>query len=248
MRTQIIILHRYAYGDSSWIVKALSPDVGILSLLVKGAKSKNSCFKAGIDPFALSEIEIRYNLHKGNSSLIIPKEAYLQNYFPKMRSNLQSLAAAQLMAEILLKLGNGKSYASEEFKWMLNNLEFLELNAIQENSVSIWLQKLCNILGYAPTLLKCGQCGQEILQSPADLWPASGGAICKNCLGKRKSSYDPAFLQELGNFASGKSEEKQISWQRIENFFLGHLKIHTGLLDNLRSYEWLLETRRLGNG
>jgi len=249
MRTQIIILHRYAYGDTSWIVKALSPDVGILSLLVKGAKAKNSQFKAGIDPFAHSEIEIRYNRHRGNSSLIIPKEAYLQNYFPKMRSNLQSLATAQLMAEILLKLGNGRSHASEEFKWLLNNLEYLELNnAVKENSLSLWLHKLCDILGYAPTLLKCGQCGQEILQGPADLWPALGGAICKNCLGKRKSSYDPAFLQELGSFANGKSEEKQISWQRIENFFLGHLKVHTGLLDNLKSWEWLLETRRLGSG
>ncbi|MDR2732497.1 MAG: recombination protein O N-terminal domain-containing protein, partial [Fibromonadaceae bacterium] len=69
MRTQIIVLHRYAYGDSSWIVKALSPDAGILSLLVKGAKSKNSRFKTGIDPLAHSEIEIRYNRHKGNSSL-----------------------------------------------------------------------------------------------------------------------------------------------------------------------------------
>ena len=249
MRTQIIILHRYAYGDTSWIVKALSPDVGILSLLVKGAKSKNSQFKAGIDPLAHSEIEIRYNRHRGNSSLIIPKEAYLQNYFPKMRSNLQSLAMAQLMAEILLKLGNERSHASEEFKWLLNNLEYLELNnTIKENSLSLWLHKLCDILGYAPTILKCGQCGQEILQSPADLWPALGGAICKNCLGKRKSSYDPAFLQELGSFANGKSDEKQISWQRIENFFLGHLKVHTGLLDNLRFYEWLLETRRLGSG
>jgi DNA repair protein RecO (recombination protein O) len=248
LRTQIIILHRYAYGDSSWIVKALSPDVGILSLLVKGAKSKNSQFKAGADPFAHSEIEIRYNRHKGNSSLIIPKEAYLQNYFPKMRSNLQSLAVAQLMAEILLKLGNEKSHASEEFKWLLNNLEYLELNIVQKDSLSLWLHKLCDILGYAPTLLKCGQCGQELLQSPADLWPASGGAICKSCLGKRKSSYDPVFLQELGNFANGKNDERQISWQRIENFFLGHLKVHTGLLDNLRSWEWLLETRRLGSG
>jgi len=249
MRTQIITLHRYAYGDSSWIVKALSPDVGILSLLVKGAKSKNSQFKAGIDPLAHSEIEIRYNRHRGNSSLIIPKEAYLQNYFPKMRLNLQSLAMAQLMAEILLKLGNGRSHASEEFKWLLNNLEYLELNNnVKENSLSVWLHKLCDILGYAPTLLKCGQCGEEILQGPADLWPALGGAICKNCLGKRKSSYDQAFLQELGSFANGKSEEKQISWQRIEHFFLGHLKVHTGLLDNLRSYEWLLETRRLGSG
>ncbi|MCL2100368.1 MAG: DNA repair protein RecO [Fibromonadales bacterium] len=244
MRTQIIVLHRYAYGDSSWIVKALSPDVGILSLLVKGAKSKKSPFKTGIDPLAHSEIEIRYDRHK-NSSLIIPKEAALQNYFPKMRSNLQSLASAQLMAEILLKLGKEKSHAAEEFKWLLNNLKYLELNAIKENSLSLWLHELCDILGYAPTLSKCGRCGQELLQGPADLWPALGGAVCKVCLGIRKSSYDPIFLQELGNFANGKSHEKQISWQRIENFFLGHLKNHTGALENLRSWEWLTETRRL---
>jgi len=241
LRTQIIVLHRYAYSNSSWIVKAISPDVGVLSLLVKGAKSKNSPFKAGIDSLVHSEIEIpRY---KGNSSLIIPKEAYLQNYFPKMRSNLQSLASAQLMAEILLKLGNGKSHAAEEFKWLLNNLECLELNTIKENSLSLWLHKLCDILGYAPTLSKCGQCGQELLQ-PADLWPALGGAVCKNCLGERKSGYDPAFLQELGNFANGKSNQRN-SWQRIENFFLGHLRVHTGALENLKSWEWLLETRRL---
>jgi DNA repair protein RecO (recombination protein O) len=248
MRTQIIVLHRYAYGDSSWIVKALSPDLGILSLLVKGAKSKNSKFKASIDPLAHSEIEIRYNRCKGNSSLIIPKEAFLQNYFQKMRTNLQSLAAAQLMAEILLKLGNNSSYAAEEFKWLLNNLEYLELNDANENSLSLWLHKLCDILGYAPMLLNCGLCGQKLLQAPADLWSSVGGAVCQSCLGERKPGYDPVFLQELGNFANGKNNLKQNSCQRIENFFLGHLKVHAGALDNLRSYEWLVETRRLASG
>jgi DNA repair protein RecO (recombination protein O) len=244
MRTQIIVLHRYAYRDSSWIVRALSPDVGILSLLVKGAKSKNSPFRAGIDPLAHSEIEIRYNRHRG-TPLIIPKEVYLQNYFPKIRSDLQNLAAAQLMAEILLKLGSDESYAAAEFKWLLNNLKCLELHDVRENSLSIWLHKLCDILGYAPRLSRCGQCGQELLQDGlADLWPALGGAVCKNCLGERKPSYDKIFLQELGDFVNGKSNI-QNSWQRIENFFLGHLRMHTGV-PNLRSWEWLLETRRLG--
>jgi DNA repair protein RecO (recombination protein O) len=241
-------LHRYSYGDTSWIVKALSPDVGILSLLVKGAKAKNSPFKAGIDPLAHSEIEIRYNRHKGNSSLIIPKEVFLQNYFSKMRLNLQSLAAAQLMAEILLKLGSGSSHAEAEFKWLLNNLECLELHSMQENSMSVWLHKLCDILGYAPVLSKCGQCGQELAQGPADLWPALGGAVCFDCLGAKKSSYDSLFLQELGNFVRGKNNLQQSSWQRIENFFVGHLRSHTGALENLRSWDWLIETRRLADG
>jgi len=200
MRTQIIVLHRYAYGDSSWIVKGLSPDVGILSLLVKGAKAKNSPFRAGIDPLAHSEIEIRYNKHKGNSSLIIPKEASLRNYFPKMRSNLQSLASAQLMAEILLKLGNenSNSFSEKEFKWLLNNLEYLELNSVKENSLSLWLDSLCDILGYAPRLSRAQK---------EELWAQKT--------------------------------------QRIESFFLSHLKIHTGALENLKTWDWLLETRRL---
>jgi DNA repair protein RecO (recombination protein O) len=217
-----------------------------LSLLVKGAKSKNSRFKASIDPLAHSEIEIRYNRHKGNSSLIIPKEAVLQNYFPKMRSSLQSLAAAQLMAEILLKLGNEKSHASEEFLWLLNNLKCLELSVAKENSLSLWLHKLCDILGYAPTLSKCGQCGKELLQGPADLWPALGGAVCSDCLGAKKSSYDSVFLQELGNFANGKGNLPQNSWQRIENFFIRHLRVHTNAFESLRSWDWLVETRILG--
>ena len=187
MRTEIIVLHRYAYGDSSWIVKALSLDLGILSLLVKGAKSKNSRFKASIDPLAHSEIEFRHNKNRGNSHLIIPKEVFLHNYFPNMRLNLQHLATAQLMAEILLKLGQEHN-SKEEFKWLLGNLQFLDLHSVEKNSLSDWLHKLCDILGYAPR-----------------------------------------FLNE----------------ERSESFFLGHLKTHTGMLDNLRAYEWLQETRRI---
>lgn len=252
MRTQIIVLHRYAYGDSSYIVKALSPDVGVLSLLIKGAKSKKSPFKTAIDPLVHSEVELNYNKYK-SASLIIPKEVCLQNYFSKMRSNLQSLASAQFMAEILLKLGNSSFNATEEFNWLLNNFNCLEEDRVNENSISVWLNKLCNILGYAPRLSYCSKCGAELLQGPADLWPAFGGAVCKTCLGAKKSTYDSIFLYELGIFAKENSitEQKEKnslaknSWQRIENFFLSHLKTHVGTLENLKSWDFLLEARQL---
>jgi DNA repair protein RecO (recombination protein O) len=35
------------------------------------------------------------------------------------------------------------------------------------------------------------------------------------------------------------------SWQRIENFFVKHLGAHTGALENLRSWDWVVETRKL---
>ena len=45
IKTRAIVLHRYAYSDSSWIVKALTEEVGIVSFIVKGGKRKESPFK-----------------------------------------------------------------------------------------------------------------------------------------------------------------------------------------------------------
>jgi DNA repair protein RecO (recombination protein O) len=39
-KVKIIVLHRYAYSDSSWVVKALSAEQGIIALLIKGGKRK----------------------------------------------------------------------------------------------------------------------------------------------------------------------------------------------------------------
>ncbi|GHV10853.1 hypothetical protein AGMMS49938_00570 [Fibrobacterales bacterium] len=242
MKTSIIVLHRYPYGDSSWVVKTLSPDVGVLSLLVKGAKSKNSPFKTAIDPLVHSELELRY---KSGNSLLFPKEVCLRDYYPKMRTRLQDLATAQFFAEVLLRLGTNESYAAEEFLWFRGVLETLELNGANEKSMSVWLQKLCEILGYAPVILTCGLCGRDLTDAPADIWFSHGGAVCHNCLDNKKTSYSKDFLSELHQFACGKSELPATAYSRIENFFLRHLRTHTGALENLRSWEWLQETRGL---
>jgi DNA repair protein RecO (recombination protein O) len=242
LHTPVVVLHRYAYSDSSWVVKALSPDAGILSLLVKGGKSKNSAFRTSLDPLSLSEVVLRY---RQQQELHIPREAALQNRFPRLRERLEDLALAQVMAEILLRLGSAGGHAAEEFHLLRRTLERLEESPGTCDTLANFLSELCSILGYSPVMNSCVQCGETLLEI-ADLWPAMGGGVCAVCLGRKAPAYSKSFIQELLRFTEGHTapEEKDL-WLRLENFFLQYLRIHTGGLDNLRSLSWLAETRRL---
>ena len=100
IKSRAIVLHRYAYSDSSWIVKALTEESGIVSFIVKGGKRKESPFKGALDPLALSEVVFREN---PNAELQYIKEATLIDWRKNMREDLLALAKAQVMAEMVLR-------------------------------------------------------------------------------------------------------------------------------------------------
>lgn len=100
IKTRAIVLHRFPYSDSSWIVKALTEECGIISFIVKGGKRKESPFRGALDPLALSEIVFRQN---PNTELQFIKEATLLDWRKNLREDLLSLAKAQVMAEMIMR-------------------------------------------------------------------------------------------------------------------------------------------------
>ncbi len=242
-RLPIVILHRYAYGDSSWIVKALNPEHGVLTLLVKGGKSKDSPYRTSLDPLAASEVVIAYTPRR---EMHIPRDVSLMQWFPGLRNRLEDLAIAQVMAEILLRLGASGGHAAEEYRLLLGALEQLEKGAAPPDLLARWMAELAEVLGYAPGFEFCAQCGASLASGIADIWPALGGGVCAACLGTRRPAYTPSFLQEWMHFRAQRqpSNDPQC-WQRIEHFYLHYLKVHTGSLDTLHSWNWLSQTRNV---
>lgn len=100
IKSPSIILHRYPYSDSSWVVKALTASQGVVSFLVKGGKRHEFSFKNALDPLSFSEIVFKKT---SKSELYFIKEASLIKWFPEMRNNLEALAIAQVMAEVILR-------------------------------------------------------------------------------------------------------------------------------------------------
>ncbi len=240
-RTPVLVLHRYAYSESSWIVKALSQDFGVLSLLVKGAKSKDSPFHNSLDP--LSHAEVLFN-HSPRKELFIPREASLIQWFGSLRSRLADLALAQAMAEILLRLSTVGGHFVDEYHLLYDALCQLEAGPADAGLFARWLRDLSAALGYGISLESCVQCGQPLRPLPADVWPALGGGICTSCLGLRSPAYSPSFIGELQSFLQGESLEAK-AYARIEHFYLHFLRQHTGALSTLHSLDWLAQARNL---
>jgi DNA repair protein RecO (recombination protein O) len=244
-QTPVIVLHRYPYSESSWIVKALSPDLGVLSLLVKGGKGKDSPFRTSLDPLSYSEVVLNHNPRK---DLHIPREASLRQWFPRLRTRLADMAVAQVMAEILLRMAALGGHFPEEYLLLRNALELLEQSSATPDFLARWLYALSETLGYGLALDTCVQCNTSLHSGPADVWPALGGGVCPHCLGSRRPAYSAEFLKEIAAFTQKQPMDANAStWIRLENFFLHYLRVHTGALEHLHSWSWLGEVRRLSS-
>ena len=120
VKTQAIVLHRFAYSDSSFIVKALTEECGVVSFIVKGGKRKESPFKGALDPLALSEVVFRQN---PNTELQFIKEAAIVDWHANLRQSLLYLAEAQVMAEIVLRYAPQGVPLPDEFQLLEGSLK-----------------------------------------------------------------------------------------------------------------------------
>lgn len=236
-QTRVIILHRMPYSDSSLIVKGFCFDFGVLSFLVKSAKSKNSPFKASLDP--LSESEIVFN-DSGKSDLHFIREASLIDWFPNLRKNLEKTAMAEVIAEILLRYLPAGLSQELDFRYTEKAFQILDRSENFQDVLARWLWHIADCEGYALNFSECIHCGTPISQIPADFSFESGGSICANCLGVFRPHYSPEFLQDIAHLVFRLPLQNP---RQIEEEFFKYLKSHLGENREIKSYHWLQEVR-----
>lgn len=120
IKTRAIVLHRFPYSDSSWIVKALTEECGIVSFIVKGGKKKESPFRGALDPLSLSEVVFRQN---PNTELQFIKEATLLDWRKNLRNDLLCLSKAQVITEMILRYAPQGVPLQEEFERLEQSLK-----------------------------------------------------------------------------------------------------------------------------
>ena len=181
IKTRAIVLHRFPYSDSSWIVKALAEETGTVSFIVKGGKRKDSPFKGALDPLALCEIVYREN---PNTELQFLKEASVINWHAHLREDLLALAKAQVMAEIVLRYAPAGVPLEGEFSLLEEALAALDVpdiklpagNAPEQDAApslpagikppansksgvfARWLLETCELWGYHLDMSSCSRC------------------------------------------------------------------------------------------
>ena len=239
IKTRSIVLHRYPYSDSSWIVKALTEECGIVSFIVKGGKRKESPFKGVLDPLSLSEVVFKHN---PGAELQFVKEASVLRWHGNLRNDLLRLAKAQVMAEMLLRYAPQGVPLEEEFSLIEGALQELDTPDSGENVFSRWLLSTCETWGYHLDLGTCGRCENDLTEPAADFSPESGTFLCKECLGVATPRAKKETLD--GFWALHRAIPLQDP-QYTENALISYLRNHIGFLKEIHSLQWLQETRKL---
>ena len=240
IKTRAIVLHRFPYSDSSFIVKALTEESGIVSFIVKGGKKKESPFRGALDPLALSEVVFRQN---PNTDLQFIKEATLLDWCKNLRNDLLSTAKAQVMTEMILRYAPQGVPLQEEFERLEQAIrEFDEVNTDKSRIFAQWLLDTCDMWGYNLDLTTCSRCGRTLEKPAADFFPETGGFVCQACLGVEHPRARLETLNGLWALQTGDNIEHP---EFTENALLTYLRHHIGFLKEIHSIKFLNETRKL---
>ena len=250
IKTRAIVLHRFPYSDSSFIVKALTEECGVVSFIVKGGKRKESPFRGALDPLALSEVVFRQN---PNAELQFIKEASIVDWHASLRQSLLYLAEAQVMAEIVLRYAPQGVPLPDEFQLLDGSLKaFDSIEGSDDGSSGIfarWLLDICDLWGYHLDLGACSRCEKPLTEPAADFSPESGALICKHCQGVQSARARQETLQGLWELHLQEIHPNPVQNLSgrvfVENALLSYLRNHIGFLKEIHSLSWLQEVRKL---
>lgn len=274
IKTRAIVLHRFPYSDSSFIVKVLTEESGIVSFIVKGGKKKESPFRGALDPLALSEIVFRQN---PNAELQFIKEATLLDWYKDLRNDLLSLAKAQVITEMILRYAPQGVPLQEEFERLEQSLrEFNECcgssaNAANSATSSSKQNAEQNATPSASasatphTTHKSNVFARWLLDT-CDMWgynlDLETCSRCGHTLDKPAADFFPetggfvchaclgvetprARTETLNGLWALRTGEKIEHPEFAENALLAYLRHHIGFLKEIHSIKFLNETRKL---
>lgn len=198
-----IILSAMRYRETSKIVRLATRDLGIQSVVARGASRPRSRFGAALQ--FLSEGQAAFTTKEGRElhTLVAFDVAVVR--LPLAR-NLVKYAAAAVLAEIAVRFHPAEAQP-ETYDLLAEGLARLEAAAAEAADALgialIW--RLVDALGFAPALTRCARDESPVDASkPVAFSAADGGALCLTCApGHAGPTLPPEAFGQLVELVSG---------------------------------------------
>lgn len=147
--TRAIVLHKTNYSESSLVVHILTSDFGRRSMLVAGAKKRNSRRKPALfEPLSILDITGNFS---SSHNLVRPVEVKIVFPFPGIQSKIKKRLVALFIAEVLFKCVKESGQERDMFLYIQSALLILEhSNSRVDNFHLVFLLSLTQFLGFYP--------------------------------------------------------------------------------------------------
>jgi len=180
IKTPSIALRDYELSEQDKIVLFYTKKAGLIKVVVKGARKIKSRFAAAVQfPSYIDIFVYRKNSLK-IGTLTDCRRRFL---FPKIKRDIFRFAYASHLAEVLLS-SIKEDEANEDLFYLLLKAFFLLEEKKEDFGMlaSSFKLKLLYILGYAPELKRCIECGKKRDSFKSFYFnPKKGGIMCQSC-------------------------------------------------------------------
>ena len=177
--TRALVLQTFPYSETSKILRFLSEDLGVRSVVAKGAMRPKSRFGGLLEPFAEGRVD--FFLKEG-------RDLHSLNGFDLLRSrqsigrNLAAFTGASLIAELVLRFGTEESHPElfHSVTGALDDIAGAEHDHAWRALAGVW--HIVALLGYEPELGACVVCGAAVADDKSIRFDVdAGGIACTSC-------------------------------------------------------------------
>lgn len=152
-----IILSESNLGDFDKMLTMLTPGIGKISCVAKGARRPKSALLAGTQMFCFGE----YLMYKGTNTYHINSVEPIEIFY-NLRTDLDKLKYAVHVNKIVQDVTHENQNCYNILQLTLNTLYTIsETDKDLDFILSVFKLRLLRILGFSPNIQKCTSCGEK---------------------------------------------------------------------------------------
>lgn len=180
LSTEAVVLHVFDYLESSRILRVLTEDAGVRSVLARGARRSSRRFGSALDLFAQGTAQLHTRPGRDLDTL---GGFDVQRARPTLAADLGRFTGASMIAELTLRCTR-EAADPELFAAVATALDALECSAPADAAeaaiAGAW--RVIGALGFAPSLDVCSECHTPLASDASVRFShPSGGALCVRC-------------------------------------------------------------------
>ena len=178
--TDALVLHAFDYLESSRILRLVTREAGLVSVLAKGSRRSRSRFGSALDLFAEGSAQMYV---KPGRDLHTLSSFDVARSRPAIGEDLGRFTGAAAIAELVLRFASeeGSPVLYDTILRALDELAAAPSPRTREAALGgAW--RLVTELGFAPSLESCSRCHSPIERSgPVMFSHPAGGLVCGRC-------------------------------------------------------------------
>lgn len=178
--TEAIVLHAFDYLETSRIVRLLTREAGVHSVLARGARRSRKRFGSAMDLFAQGMAEIHVRPHRELQTLASLDVTRARS---ELGADVGRFTAASMISEIVLRFPYDESVSGvfEAVEDCLDRIGAADPDRTLEAGLAgAWL--IIAHLGFTPTLDVCASCDAPLDPNIGMTFShTAGGCLCARC-------------------------------------------------------------------